>query len=133
MAPFALVDPYDEGMLDVGDGHRVAWSIAGNPNGKAAIVLHGGPGSGSSAGFRRWFDPHRYRVVLMDQRGSGRSTPHASEPNVDLSTNTTRHLVADIERLRERLAIERWLVWGGSWGTTLGLAYAETHPDRVTR
>ncbi len=132
MAPFARVDPYDEGMLDVGDGHRVAWSIAGNPNGKAAIVLHGGPGSGCSPAFRRWFDPQRYRVVLMDQRGSGRSTPHASDPYVDLSTNTTHHLVADIERLREHLAIERWLVWGGSWGTTLGLAYAEAHPDRVT-
>ena len=132
MAPFARVDPYDEGMLDVGDGHRVAWSIAGNPNGKAAIVLHGGPGSGCSPAFRRWFDPQRYRVVLMDQRGSGRSTPHASDPCVDLSTNTTHHLVADIERLREHLAIERWLVWGGSWGTTLGLAYAEAHPDRVT-
>ncbi len=128
----APVDPYDEGMLDVGDGHRVAWSIAGNPDGKAAIVLHGGPGSGCSPGFRRWFDLQRYRVVLMDQRGSGLSTPHASEPNVDLSTNTTHHLVADIERLREHLAIDRWLVWGGSWGTTLGLAYAETHPDRVT-
>ncbi|RPI08451.1 MAG: prolyl aminopeptidase [Actinobacteria bacterium] len=131
MRPFARADPYDEGMLDVGDRHRVAWSIAGNPNGKAAIVLHGGPGSGCSPGFRRWFDPQRYRVVLMDQRGSGRSTPHAGDPDVDLSTNTTQHLVADIERLREHLAIDRWLVWGGSWGTTLGLAYAETHPDHV--
>ena len=105
-------------------GTESLWSIVGNPNGKAAIVLHGGPGSGCSPGFRRWFDPQRYRVVLMDQRGSGGSTPHASDPDVDLSTNTTQHLVADIERLREHLAIDRWLVWGGSWGTTLGLAYA---------
>lgn len=132
MPAFAPYDAYDVGMLDVGDGHRIAWSIAGNPDGKPAIVLHGGPGTGCTPGFRRWFDPQHYRVVLMDQRGSGRSTPHASEPVVDLSTNTTHHLIADIERLREHLAIDRWLVWGGSWGTTLALAYAQTHPGRVT-
>ncbi len=119
-------------MLDVGDGHRIVWSISGNPDGKPAVVLHGGPGTGTSLGFRRWFDPERYRVVLYDQRQCGNSTPHAAEPVVDLSTNTTAHLVADIEQLRTHLGIERWLVWGGSWGTTLGLAYAEAHPDRVT-
>ena len=111
-------------MLDVDDGHRIAWSIGGNPQGKAAVVLHGGPGSGSPPGFRRWFDPALYRVVLFDQRNCGRSTPHASEPTVDLSANTTGHLVSDIERLRDQLGIDRWLVWGGSWGSTLGLAYA---------
>jgi len=119
-------------MLDVGDGHRLAWSIAGNPDGKPAVVLHGGPGSGASPGFRRWFDPDRYRVVLFDQRSCGRSTPHAAEPVIDLSTNTTSHLVGDMERLREHLGIDQWLVWGGSWGSTLGLAYGEAHPDRVT-
>ena len=129
---FPLVDPYDSGMLDVGDGHRIAWSIAGNPNGKPALVLHGGPGSGTSPRFRRWFDPATYRVVLFDQRGCGESTPHASAPTIDLSTNTTPHLIDDIERLRDHLGIDRWLVWGGSWGSTLGLAYAQAHPDRVT-
>ena len=129
---FPLPEPDDAGMLDVGDGHRIAWSIAGNPKGKPAVVLHGGPGSGSSPRFRRWFDPELYRVVLFDQRGCGHSTPHASDPTVDLSTNTTAHLVADIERLREHLGLDRWLVWGGSWGSTLGLAYAEAHPQRVT-
>jgi len=129
---FAHDDPYDGGMLDVGDGHRIAWSVSGNPRGKPAVVLHGGPGSGCSPGLRRWFDPSSYRVVLFDQRNSGNSTPHGSEPVVDLSTNTTAHLVADIEQLRDILGIDRWLVWGGSWGSTLGLAYAESHPDRVT-
>jgi proline iminopeptidase len=116
----------------VGDGHRIAWSIAGNPDGKPAVVLHGGPGTGASPGFRRWFDPARYRVVLFDQRSCGKSTPHASDPTIDLSTNTTAHLVADIERLREHLHLDRWLVWGGSWGSTLALAYGEDHPDQVT-
>ncbi len=129
---FPLVDPYDDGMLDVGEGHRIAWSIAGNPHGKPAVVLHGGPGSGTSPRFRRWFDPATYRVVLFDQRGCGESTPHASEPTADLSTNTTPHLIEDIERLRDHLGIDRWLVWGGSWGSTLGLAYAQAHPQRVT-
>src|SRR5690606_4392201 len=96
------------------------------------ILLHGGPGSGCNAGMRRIFDPGRFRSVLLDQRNSGRSTPHASDPTADLSTNTTAHLIADIERLREHLGIERWLVWGGSWGVTLGLAYAEAFPQHVT-
>lgn len=126
------LEPYDSGMLDVGDGHRVYWETCGNPAGKPALVLHGGPGSGCSVNARRYFDPKVYRIVLFDQRGSGRSTPHASAPNVDLSTNTTAHLLADIERLRQRLAVERWLVLGWSWGSTLALAYAERHPERVT-
>ncbi|HTN80599.1 MAG TPA: prolyl aminopeptidase [Acidimicrobiales bacterium] len=129
---FVHNEPYDSGMLDVGDGHRIAWSVSGKPGGKPAVVLHGGPGTGCSPRLRRWFDPSAYRVVLFDQRNSGNSTPHASEPVVDLSTNTTAHLLADIEQLREHLGIDRWLVWGGSWGSTLGLAYAEGHPDRVT-
>ena len=126
------IEPYDHGMLDVGDGQRVYWEMCGNPEGKPAVVLHGGPGSGCTPGWRRYFDPDAYRIVLFDQRGCGRSTPHASDPAVDLSTNTTQHLLADIERLRRHLGIDRWLVFGGSWGSTLGLAYAETHPERVS-
>jgi proline iminopeptidase len=116
----------------VGDGNLVYWETCGNPHGKPAVVLHGGPGSGCSPGWRRLFDPAAYRVVLFDQRGCGRSTPHASLPDTDLSTNTTQHLVADMELLREHLGIERWLLFGGSWGSTLALAYAEAHPDHVT-
>jgi proline iminopeptidase len=119
-------------MLAVGDGNLVYWETSGNPHGKPALVLHGGPGSGSSPGWRRVFDPAAYRIVMFDQRGCGLSRPHASLPETDLSTNTTQHLVADIELLRERLHIERWLVLGGSWGSTLALTYAERHPDRVT-
>ncbi|MCB8821697.1 prolyl aminopeptidase [Microvirga rosea] len=128
------LDPYDSGMLDVGDGHRVYWEMCGNPNGKPALVLHGGPGSGCTANARRSFDPDAFRIILFlfDQRGSGRSTPHASAPDIDLSTNTTPHLLADIERLRDHLDIDRWLVLGGSWGSTLALAYAEQHPERVS-
>ncbi|MFJ9827050.1 prolyl aminopeptidase [Streptomyces sp. NPDC101160] len=129
---FPSTEPYDEGMLDVGDGNRVHWSVAGNPAGKPALLVHGGPGSGASPGTRRFFDPARYRIVQFDQRGCGRSTPHASDPATDLSVNTTAHLVADMERLRLHLGIDRWLLFGGSWGSTLILAYAETHPDRVT-
>jgi proline iminopeptidase len=119
-------------MLDVGDEHRVYWECCGNPDGKPAIFFHGGPGSGCSPGARRYFDPDVYRVVLFDQRGSGRSRPLASDPGADLRTNTTGHLIADIEQLRSRLGIDRWTVLGVSWGTTLGLAYAQTHPQRVT-
>lgn len=126
------IAPYDHGMLDVGDGHQVYWEACGNPSGKPALVLHGGPGSGCTPGWRQYFNPELYRIVLFDQRGSGRSTPHASEPDIDLSANTTSHLLADIELLRRRLNIERWLLLGGSRGSTLALAYAERHPDRVT-
>ncbi len=121
------IEPYASGMLDVGDGHSVYWEMCGNPDGKPAVFLHGGPGGGANADHRRLFDPARYRVLLFDQRGCGRSKPHAA-----LEANTTWHLVADIERLRELLEVESWLVFGGSWGSTLALAYAETHPERVS-
>jgi proline iminopeptidase len=126
------IEPYDAGMLEVGDGNLVYWEVCGRPDGKPALVLHGGPGSGCTPGLRRFFDPDAYRVVLFDQRGCGRSRPHASDPDVDLGGNTTAHLLADIELLRRHLGVERWLVFGRSWGTTLGLAYAERHPERVT-
>ncbi|MDV5147105.1 prolyl aminopeptidase [Streptomyces sp. SBC-4] len=124
--------PYDQGLLDVGDGNLLHWEVSGNPAGRPALVVHGGPGSGSSPHNRRFFDPEAYRLVLFDQRGCGRSTPHASDPVADMSVNTTAHLVADMERLREHLGIDRWLLFGGSWGSTLILAYAEAHPERVT-
>ena len=126
------IEPYDHGLLDVGDGHHVYWEICGNPAGKPALVVHGGPGSGCSPGMRRAFDPERYRVILFDQRGSGRSTPHAGDPASDLAHNTTHHLLADMERLRNHLGVEKWLLYGGSWGSTLILAYAEQHPERVS-
>ena len=126
------IEPYEHGVLDVGDGNLVYWETTGNPHGKPAVVFHGGPGSGSSSGTRRLFDPARYRIVQFDQRGCGLSTPHASLPDTDLSTNTTQHLIGDIERLREHLGVERWLVLGPSWGSTLALAYAEEHPGRVS-
>ena len=125
-------DAYETGDLAVGDGHVLRWEQSGNRDGKPVVVLHGGPGSGSAPAFRFMFDPEVYRVVLFDQRNCGQSTPHASDPDVDLSTNTTPALVADVERLRAHLGVDRWMVWGGSWGTTLGLAYAQAHPDRVT-
>ena len=128
---FPGVEPYDHGLLDVGDGNCVFWETCGNPQGKPAVVLHGGPGSGCTAWHRRLFDPSVYRVVLFDQRNCGRSTPHASEPDIDLANNTTSNLIADIELLREHLGVERWLVLGGSWGSTLALAYTEQYPDRV--
>ncbi|MDR8410046.1 prolyl aminopeptidase [Nonomuraea sp. 3-1Str] len=126
------IEPYDHGHLDTGDGHLVYWEVCGNPAGKPALVVHGGPGSGCSPGQRRSFDPERFRIILFDQRNCGRSLPHASDPATDLSTNTTDHLVADMERLREHLGVERWLLYGGSWGSTLMLAYAEAHPERVS-
>lgn len=126
------IEPFDSGMLDVGDGHELYWEVSGNPEGRPVVFLHGGPGAGTSPAHRRLFDPEKYRIVLFDQRMCGRSTPHASEPGADLSTNTTWYLVADIERLREHLGIDRWQVFGGSWGSTLALAYSETHPDRVS-
>lgn len=119
-------------MLEVGDGHRIYWEASGNPAGKPAVALHGGPGSGSSPGRRRAFHPEAYRLVQFDQRGCGQSTPSAADLGTDLATNTTHHLISDIEQLREHLGIDRWLVWGGSWGVTLGLAYAERHPGRVS-
>jgi proline iminopeptidase len=121
------IEPFDSGFLDVSPLHRIYYEQCGNPDGKPVVFLHGGPGAGCNAKSRRFFDPARYRIVLFDQRGCGRSTPHA-----ELTDNTTWHLVADIERLREHLSVERWQVFGGSWGSTLALAYAETHPQRVT-
>lgn len=129
---YPAIEPYAEGMLDVGDGQQLHWEECGNPDGKPVVFVHGGPGGGSSAKVRRFFDPAAYRVVLFDQRGCGRSTPHASAPDADLTTNTTWHLVDDIERLRTDRGIETWQVFGGSWGSALGLAYAEQHPDRVS-
>jgi proline iminopeptidase len=119
-------------MLDTGDGNLIYWEVCGNPEGKPALAVHGGPGSGCSTGMRRTFDPERYRIVLFDQRNCGRSRPHASDPATDLSTNTTHHLIADMELLREHLGIDKWLLYGGSWGSTLMLAYAEAHPERVS-
>lgn len=132
MALYPEIEPYSSGMLEVGDGDALYWETVGDPGGKPAVCLHGGPGSGCAPFFRRLFDPDAYRVVLFDQRNCGRSTPHASEPGIDLAANTTAQLVADVERLREHLGVERWLVLGGSWGSTLGLAYAEAHPERVS-
>lgn len=126
------IEPYDHGMLDVGDGNRVYWETCGNPRGKPAVVLHGGPGSGSGPYFRRLFDPAAYRIVLLDQRGAGRSTPAASAYGTDMSVNTMPRLIADLELLREHLGIERWLVWGVSFGSVLGLRYAQTHPAAVS-
>jgi proline iminopeptidase len=126
------IDPDDHGLLDVGAGHQIYWETCGNPTGKPALVLHGGPGSGCTPWHRRLFDPAACRVVLFDQRNCGRSTPPASAFETDLASNTTPNLIADIERLRERLAIESWLVLGGSWGSTLALAYAESFPRRVS-
>jgi proline iminopeptidase len=130
--PYEVPEPYDQGMLDVGDGNQVYWQVRGNPDGKPAVVVHGGPGSGFYRGGFRVFDPARYRLVLFDQRGCGSSTPHASDPRTDMCHNTTWHLIADMERLREHLDIERWLLYSVSWGTTLSLAYAEQHPERVS-
>ncbi|NLR95544.1 prolyl aminopeptidase [Rhizobium sp. P38BS-XIX] len=121
------IEPYASGHLDVGDGHVIYWERVGTPGAKPAVFLHGGPGGGSSANHRRQFDPALYNVTLFDQRGCGRSTPHAG-----LEANTTWHLVADIERLRQMAGVEKWLVFGGSWGSTLALAYAETHPEHVS-
>jgi proline iminopeptidase len=127
-----IIEPYDSGLLDVGDGNHVYWEQCGNPDGRPVLSVHGGPGSGCSIGSRRALDPEKYRSILFDQRNCGRSTPHASDPSVDLSSNTTANLVADMERLREHLGVDRWMLAGGSWGSTLILAYAQRHPERVT-
>jgi proline iminopeptidase len=132
MGLYPDLEPYDHGMLDVGDGNDVYWEACGNPRGKPAVVLHGGPGSGCTPYFRRLFDPVAYRIILLDQRGCGRSTPHASAYGTDMSVNTTAHLIADLELLRRHLGVGRWLVWGSSWGSVLGLRYAQTHPETVS-
>ena len=120
------IEPYDSGHLQVTPVHQLYYEQCGTPNGKPVVFLHGGPGAGLVPDYRRFFDPQAYRIILFEQRGAGRSTPHAS-----LEDNTTWHLVEDIERIREEFGIEQWLVFGGSWGSTLALAYAETHPERV--
>ncbi|AFR49713.1 prolyl aminopeptidase [Gordonia sp. KTR9] len=125
------IEPYAAGHLDVGDGQQIYWETSGNPDGKPAVFVHGGPGGGTAPAQRRFFDPAKYRIVLFDQRGCGQSQPHIAD-GADLTVNTTPHLIADMERLRTHLGIERWQVFGGSWGSTLGLAYAQTHPERVT-
>ncbi len=121
------IEPFETGFMDVGDGHTIYWERVGTKGAKPAVFLHGGPGGGFSQAHRRQFDPALYDVLLFDQRGSGKSTPHAG-----LEANTTWHLVADIERLREMMGAEKWLVFGGSWGSTLALAYSQTHPERVS-
>lgn len=126
------IEPYDTGTLIAGEGNRIHYEQCGNPEGKPVVFLHGGPGAGTSSWHRRFFDPERYRVILLDQRGCGRSTPHASDPDADLRHNTTWHLVADIELLRRNLGIEQWQVFGGSWGSALALAYAQAHPQAVS-
>lgn len=131
-ALYPPIEPYASGMLDVGDGRAIYWEACGDPRAKPALALHGGPGSGRSIAARRYFDPARYRLILFDQRGCGRSAPLASDPGTDLSANTTKHSIADIEALRIHLGVERWLVFGASWGSTLALAYAQAHPTRVT-
>lgn len=120
------IDPFDQRMLDVGDGHKIYMEQSGNPEGLPVVVFHGGPGGGSSPAMRRYFDPKIYRIMLFDQRGCGRSRPHAC-----VEANTTWHLVRDIEAIRHALEIDRWIVFGGSWGATLALIYAQEHPERV--
>jgi len=124
---FPPIEPYNHGWLSVGDGHEIYYEESGNPTGKPCLFVHGGPGGGASPAARQFFDPDKYRIVLFDQRGCGQSKPHAS-----IEANTTWHLIDDIELIRETLGIDRWLVFGGSWGSTLSLAYAQSHPERVT-
>lgn len=126
-ALYPPIEPYQQGWLSVGDGHEIYYEQCGNPDGKPCLFVHGGPGGGSSPSARQFFDPERYRIIVFDQRGCGRSRPHAS-----LHANTTWDLVADIERLRAALGVEKWLVFGGSWGSTLALAYAQQHPAQVS-
>lgn len=120
------IEPFEKGYMPVGGPHQIYWEQCGNPKGVPVVFLHGGPGAGASPTHRRFFDPAHYRIIIFDQRGAGRSKPLG-----ELTDNTTGHLIADIEMLREKLGIERWMVFGGSWGSTLAIAYAETHPDRV--
>ncbi len=127
LKPYPLLPPHETGFLDVSSLHRVYYEVSGNPKGKPVVVVHGGPGGGSQPEYRRYFDARQYRIVQFDQRGCGQSTP-----NAELRENTTWDLVADMEQLREHLGIEQWMVFGGSWGSTLSLTYAETHPDRVS-
>jgi proline iminopeptidase len=132
MPRFPLSEPFDSGLLEAGDGNQVYYEQVGNPEGIPVLIVHGGPGSGSSVNTRGALDPERFRAIIFDQRNCGRSLPHAGDPGVDLSANTTGHLVADMELLREHVGLEKWMLHGGSWGSTLILAYAQRHPERVT-
>ncbi|HEY2552403.1 MAG TPA: prolyl aminopeptidase [Streptosporangiaceae bacterium] len=125
------IEPYRTGMLQVEPGQSIWWEECGNPAGRPLLVVHGGPGGGCVPAMRRWYDPAAYRIILFDQRGCGRSVPHASDPAVSLAANTTWHLVADMEQLRTELGVDQWVLSGGSWGSALALAYAQRHPDRV--
>ena len=127
MELFSPFEPQASGMLEVGDGHSLYWEVSGNPAGPVVVFVHGGPGAGTAPAYRRFFDPATWRIVLFDQRGCGRSRPNSS-----IVANTTAHLVADMETLRLHLGVERWLLFGGSWGSTLALAYGEAHPRRCT-
>ncbi|CAN5355401.1 hypothetical protein BH23ACT9_BH23ACT9_25600 [soil metagenome] len=131
MRTSAPVEPYDSGKLTTGDGQHIYWETVGNPDGTPGLYLHGGPGSGCSSRARTVFNRSAYRAVLFDQRGCGRSRPSASDPSTPLHTNTTAHQIEDIERLRQHLHVERWVIYGVSWGVTLGLAYAQKYPARV--
>lgn len=131
--PYPDIDPYASGLLDVDDGARLHWETSGTPSGQPVLWLHGGPGSGlRGGGYRRRLDPDRWMIIGLDQRACGRSTPGILDEDFDLASLTTQRMIADLELLREHLGVERWLVSGGSWGSTLALAYAEAHPDRVT-
>ncbi len=129
---FPLTEPYETGLLDTGDGNLVYWETYGSRDGVPMLMVHGGPGSGFVGWRPRSLDPQRYRVIVFDQRNCGRSTPHASDPAADMSLNTTQHLIADMEQLREHLGVDQWLLRGSSWGVTLSLAYAQRYPERVS-
>ncbi len=129
---FPLMEPYEAGLLDTGDGNLVYWETYGHRDGIPVLMVHGGPGSGFVGWRPRSLDPQRYRIIVFDQRNCGRSTPHASDPSADMHLNTTQHLIADMERLREHLGVDKWLLRGSSWGVTLSLAYAQRHPERVS-
>jgi proline iminopeptidase len=132
MPSYPDIEPYETGLLDTGDGNLVYWETCGNPEGVPALIVHGGPGSGCSVRSRRTLDPEKFRIILFDQRNCNRSLPHASDPTVDMSLNTTGHLLRDMEQLREHLGVEKWLLRGVSWGVTLSLAYAQAYPERVS-
>jgi proline iminopeptidase len=132
MSRFPVTEPFDSGLLEVGDGNQVYYEQVGDPEGIPVLFVHGGPGAGCNVNQRGALDPTRHRTILFDQRNCGRSLPHASDPATDLSANTTQNLVADMELLREHVGVEKWMLYGASWGSTLILAYAETHPERVT-
>lgn len=131
MDRYPEIEPYETGLMNTEDGNQIYWEVSGNPQGAPVLVLHGGPGSGSTPGGRRNWNPEKYRIVQLDQRNCGRSRPLASDPGLDLVNNTTAHLIADLEQLRKLLGVDTWVLWGGSWGVTLALAYAQEHPERV--